>query len=110
MRFSRREERIISVVCNAYNVKREQIFSRSRLRKHVEPRFVIAYLFWKAGSSKNKIGRKLDRGHSDIIYAIRTIEGLNETGQIKFKLEYFNQKIKGNDKNFKGRKKEHSGT
>jgi chromosomal replication initiator protein len=64
-------------VCDHYNVSLETIRSKSRLRVHTEPRFIIMYMIYSSTTkSFQEIAKQYNRHHSTVIYACETIDNL----------------------------------
>lgn len=68
-------EKIIQGVIDVTGASRVELMSRRGDRPTCEARFVVAYLMRKHGRwSTPAIGRKLQRDHSSIVYALQQVE------------------------------------
>ena len=68
-------EYIIDVVCDQYNINKEDIISKRRNREIVIPRQVIMYLcIKKAGIPSTRIEKILKKDHSTIFHGANSIE------------------------------------
>lgn len=62
-------DQIINAVCEAFNVKESELFSKRRLPEYVEPRRMICFLNSYYGvMTLQQLGRKLGMDHTSIIY------------------------------------------
>ena len=68
-------EYIIDVVCDQYNINKEDIFSKKRNSEIVIPRQVIMYLcIKKAGIASTRIEKILKKDHSTIFHGANKVE------------------------------------
>ena len=68
-------EYIIDVVCDQYNIDKQDIFSKKRISEIVIPRQVIMYLcIKKAGIASTRIEKILKKDHSTIFHGANKVE------------------------------------
>lgn len=83
--------KIISVVCDYFNVTELDLIGKSRERIFVNPRQIaisLIYLF-SPDSTLKKIGKHFNRHHSTVIYSNETVSDLCDTDR-NFKRNYNN--------------------
>jgi len=69
-------EVIISKVCNYFNVPREVIFQKKRVRDVNEARSIIMYLLHKyLEMTSTEVGRILKKDHATVLHACKKIDG-----------------------------------
>lgn len=65
------------IIANYFNVKMDDITSKSRLRDYVEPRKVIIWYYKKyKGYSFESAGKLVNRDHATAMFAVKSVEGL----------------------------------
>ena len=68
-------EYIIDVVCDQYNIDKQDIFSKKRTSEIVIPRQVIMYMcIKKAGIASTRIEKILKKDHSTIFHGANKVE------------------------------------
>ncbi len=87
---------IINVICNYFQVTREELSSKSRKRSITVPRNISMYLSRKyTNSSLKEIGEYFNRDHSTVLNAIRRVETeIKKNYKIKNQLEFLKKQIK----------------
>lgn len=66
-------ERMEYIVCDAGDLKKEVVFSKSRIKEVVICKHIIIYYLHSVfGLTKSNIGRKLKLDHSTIIHALNS--------------------------------------
>ncbi len=86
---------IKKLVCKYYNVRLEDLMSRSRKQNLVRPRQMAIYLSRRyTDSPLQTIGKEFNRYHATALHAINCIErGLKDNSSIKKQVEFFRQKL-----------------
>ncbi len=86
---------IVDLVCRHFKVSREELASRSRLRRITFPRQVAMYLCRRFTSeSLEAIGKIFNRDHATVVYALNAVEKkIRHPGPVKYQVEYLCREI-----------------
>ncbi len=86
---------IVDLVCRYFKVSREELASRSRLRRISFPRQVAMYLCRRfTEESLEAIGRLFNRDHATVVYALNSVaKKISRPGPIKYQVEYLCREI-----------------
>ncbi len=86
---------IVDLVCRHFKVTREELASRSRLRRITFPRQVAMYLCRRfTEESLEAIGRLFNRDHATVVYALNSVnKKISHPGPIKYQVEYLCREI-----------------
>lgn len=61
----------VEFACKELEVKRELIISRCRTKEVVAKRWMIICFLYELGMNYNQIGRKVNRDHQAVMYAVK---------------------------------------
>lgn len=61
-------EEIISDVCNAYQITKDELRSKCRRAELCDARSVVCYILRKHGLSSTEVGRLINRDHTSVLY------------------------------------------
>jgi len=88
---------IKKLVCKYFNVRLEDLMSKSRKQNLVRPRQIAIYLSRRyTDSPLQTIGKAFNRYHATALHAINCIErGIKDNSSIKRQVEFFRQKLEG---------------
>ncbi|MBW1859199.1 MAG: chromosomal replication initiator protein DnaA [Deltaproteobacteria bacterium] len=88
-------ESIQKLVCKYYKMGMDELLSRSRKRRIVQPRQVAMYLSRRyTAESFQSIGRSFNRYHATTLHAIGTVERLiREQGAVQKQVEFLSEKV-----------------
>lgn len=67
---------IINEFCTATGIDKEDILSRKRGEQLAAHRHLLAYILVKRQFGKTETGRRINRSHSDVVYAVRRVAEL----------------------------------
>lgn len=92
------QERIIATVCRVYGIHPDQLRSKRRFRDYVEPRHIVMTLIKQINNTTvEDVASLLNRDHSTVLYAIRTIAQLmNNNREFKHRLDLILRELLSN--------------
>ena len=86
---------IIDIICDHFNINRDNLLSKSRLSEYVVPRQICMYLCGKMTSlALTSIASLLKRDHSTVIHGINKIkENIDNNDELKTTVDIIQEKI-----------------